>query len=337
MSSISEVYRDWISDVSNKKSASAINSYRISLGDFLDWLDDEETTYSGRETDILAIDSDAIKNHIDHLYEHDDDYSSGTIIMRFQDIQAFFSWLFTERYIENNPTDRVNIYEWDGITRKGTKKGKITKSREGVVYVTETEKEQIAENVPAPLTRNELIVRLMWQTGVRASELVDIRLSDIYFDERKIEIATAKRDEHEVRVVWYQPSLDILMDRWRKDRDSMLLSNCPYLFLTNRAAEAGSNSIQPSRVNKVVKEGAREAGIQEVLYEDASGGERCLITSHALRHGYGVYAVKDQGDGGIDIRTLQILMGHSKLETTAKYLKFADETLKKKARRHGPS
>jgi integrase/recombinase XerD len=84
--------------------------------------------------------------------------------------------------------------------------------RQLIVYITPEEKEALVENVPTPTLRNELVIRLLWQTGVQKSELVEIELENIDRDEWSIKVWSNKTREW--RTVLYQTSLDFLMEQW---------------------------------------------------------------------------------------------------------------------------
>ena len=112
------------------------------------------------------------------------------------------------------------------------------------------------------------------------------------------------------------------MDRWVDGGYRASHNRAPnseYLFVSDYTPR-----LEKQRINKIVKEAAQKAGINEVMYEDKGGGKRWKITSHALRHGHAVEAIKS----GIDIRTVQKHMGHSSLEQTMKYLRLIDDDVR---------
>lgn len=70
----------------------------------------------------------------------------------------------------------------------------------------------MVENVPAPTLQNELLLRLLIKTGARRGEIVGVELDDIDLEDRAIIVWSNKTQES--RTVFYQPSLDLLMDQW---------------------------------------------------------------------------------------------------------------------------
>lgn len=301
---------DWIEKhlnrVKAKKRPSTHRTHLSNLRDFSRWLDEQDAEL----TELRALD---LEEYFIGLM--DEDYAPNTIASRYESVRALFDRL-SGRFeaIEENPFDDLERKEF---VEKNTKKYSST----DIVYVTPDEKEAMCEHVPEPTLRNELIIRLMWQTGIRKVELINIELDDLDRDNRSIEVWSNKSKEY--RTVFYQPSLDLLMDQWLDGghRDSyMPAPSSPYLFLTERSEQLHQSTV----TDKVVKPAAREAGIQEVMYEDKSGSKRYRITPHALRHGHAVNALKSD----IDVRRVQQHLGHSSLEITMDYLQFIDEDVK---------
>lgn len=127
-------------------------------------------------------------------------------------------------------------------------------------------------------------MRLLYQTGVRSVELANIRLADIDFGKRKIRITSAKAnagDENHIRYVYYHENLDYLIRKWvEKQRQSYALAaDSDYLFLTQQKP-----NMQPSYISWIMKEQAKEAGVNEPFTEDANRNTRWLVTAHTLRH-----------------------------------------------------
>lgn len=342
--SVGEAYDEWLSKAARKKNASTLENYRGATARFADEYADKQ---------IADVNEDDIEEHLHWLL--DENLEKSTQITRYQGFKAFWSWLYkTRRWIDHNPTGRVSIYDYKDYSANWTKKGEVMKAKNGIVYARPDEVGKIAANVRPPRIRNELMVKLAYQTGLRPIELCRIQVRDIKFDERRIKVKTAKRQKAEYRDVWYQESLDMLMERWKTDRESRLLDDTPYWFTTNRSGSGGSTQVGTSAFREIVVEAAEEAGIQEVMYTTEVAVERDgetqiqehdhrRLTPHALRHGFAVACIKGDraGDGGsgnssMDIRSLQMILGHSKIETTSRYLVFDPETLRDKVHRHGP-
>lgn len=210
--------------------------------------------------------------------------------------------------VPDNPNDDLNMPR--GWIDRDTKKQKAMKKQD-FFHLEPDGIELLCENVPSPRVRWETMVRLSFHTGVRRQELCDIRLPDINWDARSIDIR-GKGSKN--RTVYFGPELTGILneyiDNYRAASPQAADSN--YLFVSNHRPK-----IDPTRYNSAVVEAAERAGIQEELYTDSGGRTRYKISSHTVRHSHAMNAL----ECGIDLRTIQSHLGHSEIETTMKYLR----------------
>lgn len=260
-----------------------------------------------------------------------DDYAADTIDVTRAAISQFYQKMndareegFDVPEVEN-PADELDISGWSHL-KKGTKKSQ--EIRKEFHYLKPHEVGQLVDNVPNPTLRNKLIVRLLFQTGVRRGELAEIRLDDIDREERRIRIRSEK--SHANRSVWYHPSLDQLMTLWIDvERNAVLTADeSPYLFPTKE-----SERISGRMITWVVSTAAENAGLQAVMYTDKNGNEKHEVTAHTLRHSFAVQALKE----GMDTRWLQKALGHAKIETTERYLQVTEDDVKRAWEKYGPT
>ncbi|WP_049996071.1 tyrosine-type recombinase/integrase [Halococcus sediminicola] len=259
-----------------------------------------------------------------------DDYSVSMVKMRRNAVSKFYGELadmqaegFDVPTAPENPTDELDISDWSAL-RKGTEKSQAL--REDIHSITPEEVQAICEHVRDPPLRNELLIRLAYQTMLRRGELVQIRLTDIDREERSIKIRADKT--HLNRTVYYQPSLNFLLDQWIDIyREGYAKSDAGYLFPTHR-----SEYINDHTFNRIIQQSAEDAGIQEHLYTDHGGKDHMRVTSHTLRHTGAVQSLRN----GMDVRTLQKVLGHSKLDTTERYLDIATTDVRDMTRKYGP-
>lgn len=90
-----------------------------------------------------------------------------------------------------------------------------------------------------------------------------------------------------------------------------------YLFVS-----AQSEKLSKNTAHKIIRRAA--ADINEVVGETQDGGTRWRIGAHALRHGHAVKALKD----GVDVRSVQMQLGHRDLSTTMQYLDLINDDVK---------
>lgn len=252
-----------------------------------------------------------------------DGYAPMYIASHFDTLKVMFSMLdgpFDE--IEGDPMEGLEKSDYTSNTAR-------KKETADIVYVTADQVDLMCKNVPEPKLRNELLLRSMFVLGTREAETVDIKLQDIDRDMQSIRVKSLKvgPNQSEYRTVyWHDGRFDTLltlyMDQNRKGFSHA--DDSPFLFVSTR-----SENIDPRQVNKIVNNAAEAAEIQSIMYTDKNGQDRREITSHAFRHGHAVHALKQ----GIDVRSVQIQLGHSKLEMTMNYLELLDEDVRNSYRK----
>lgn len=330
---------DWLDDVYSNKSESTYDDRVYNFCMYLEWV---------TEHDVSLLDASlrTVDNYFSHL---SDEYSPNTIQSKYYTVKSFYDYLSTNlQYRDDTPFDDLEASKHIDWTAKSKKLEEMNAVND-IHAIESDEVKQLVRNVPEPELRNELIVRLAYQTGMRPNEICNIRWhgvdseeDDVDLDDRKIIAHDDKTNDS--RPVWYQPAIDDLMSEWihvhRESYNPSTDSN--YLFLSHMYEE-----LAPSRINKIVKSAAEEAGIQRVIYEDEhdphqTGVEsvddnttfkRVRINSYVLRHSYAVHALRN----GIDLKRLSDLMGHKSLDRTRTYLELLDEDKKESQRKYGPS
>lgn len=296
--------------------------YRSKARDFREWL--TEQGKSIEEADFVDIED---------WYAHlDDRYNSASPVNQGKGaLRALFG-------IGNNLADagRINIDPWGretpadraNYTPETTSTLKSRETHEDLHWLTPEEVDRLADNTER--LRDELIVRLLFQTGCRVTELCDIRWpADVDRGERAINIRGKGRKN---RTVYYQPSLDFLMEVWIEERRpaTYYASESEYLFPTSH-----SEQITRQTVEEVVRETAERADLQETYGEDTDGHTRHTVTPHTLRHSFAQSALNDRN---WDIYTLSQALGHEDTEiTTSTYLHDDEEQVRKAYQNRGPS
>lgn len=197
---------------------------------------------------------------------------------------------------------------------------------DGIQYLEIDEHKQMLEACES--LREKLICQLLWATGVRRSEAVDIEMRHFDWDEQRIEINNAKVNGW--RTVYYGNRLDRLLRKWRNYGRSQYkyADESDYLLCTNH-----STQVQSKYPNEVVKRVADRAGLLESYATDSAGRDLYKPTAHSYRHSYAVHRVRE----GINLKFLAELMGHNSVETTAdNYLQFKQKDIKEADRRYRP-
>ncbi|MBC8354123.1 MAG: tyrosine-type recombinase/integrase [Planctomycetes bacterium] len=154
----------------------------------------------------------------------------------------------------------------------------------------------------APSLRDKLLLGLMYATGMRVSEVVRVRWRDLDFDRRLINVWQGKgRTDRQVTLpICFESLLRTLStDRGGDD----------FVFPSENNTRRGRH-LSPRTAQRVMERAVRIAGIKK------------KATPHSLRHSFATHSFEN----GCDIRRIQKLMGHVKLETTTIYVKVAKPT-----------
>ena len=154
--------------------------------------------------------------------------------------------------------------------------------------------------------RDALILELLYSTGVRVSELVNICISDINFNKKEIKIFGKGSKE---RIVLYGNTCSDLLDEYINKSRNELYSEYSndYLLLTKKGRKINQREIR-TIIDNIVKE----------------AGLKIHISPHVLRHTFAT----DLLNNGADLRSVQELLGHESLSTTTIYTHISNERLR---------
>lgn len=315
-----------------KKADSTADTYARSVEKWAEWLanpglKDYDPNNRNRDSKALydATTGD-LRVYLRQLLDHGG-LTGGTVRNRRWGISEFYQELeeMAEEGFEipdfENPAEDLDTSDWQSLKNDSKKEQELKE----VYYLEPEEVKELADHRTNPKLRNELIIQLLYQTGLRRGELAQTRLKDVDTDERSIKVRSSKT--HLNRTVYYQPSIDSLLNRWLNvERKSLVTAGSEFLFPTFKTEQ-----ISPKQVNRVVRKAADNSGLQAHVYTNAAGHDQMKVTAHVLRHSFAVQSLKN----GMDTRTLQKLMGHAKIETTERYLRLAKSDVREAARRYG--
>lgn len=217
-------------------------------------------------------------------------------------VRSFYRFLVLDGYIEQDPTDLLES------PRLG----------EHLPEVLSTEEVDMIENsidLSKPEgQRNKAIIEVLFSCGLRVSELVNLKLSNLYLDEGFIRV-TGKGNKE--RLVPISPKAIKELNLWFLDRNLMKIKpgEQDYVFLNRRGAH-----LTRTMILIMLKRQAQEAGIQKT------------ISPHTLRHSFATELLK----GGADLRAIQVMLGHESIGTTEIYTHIDTTTLREEILLHHP-
>lgn len=221
---------------------------------------------------------------------------------------------------ESNPFERWNNEKDEifGFSKSSEQSSQL--EEEETYALSQDEIRQMEENVGRNRIRDQLIIRLLWQTGMRRGEASDLLISDIDQETREITVREPVAKNDKKRVVAYQHSLDGLLTEWLEHgyRDEKAATtNHERLLVGEKGAPLSGD-----RINEIAIQAADKAGINRKIYADANAPtddngdkipNRWLVTAHSIRHGFGTHMVNETDAGLWEVSKL---MGHSSIKVT---------------------
>lgn len=150
--------------------------------------------------------------------------------------------------------------------------------------------------------KHKAILSTIYSAGLRVSEAINLRISDVMSAEMKIRVRNGKRNKERYTLL-SQKNLDLLRLYWKKFGYKNY-SPEDYLFISRQTKKKLTSRTVQQAIDKAV----HKAGIAK------------KATPHTLRHSFATHLMND----GVDLVTIQALMGHSNLKTTSIYLHVKD-------------
>ncbi len=171
-------------------------------------------------------------------------------------------------------------------------------------YLTLEESRRLLSSVEGPnAARDYAILMLFLNCGIRRSELVGLNLNDVYDDRIRV-IGKGNKE----RIVYFGSACKAAIDAYLPERNKKVLSDNRALF-----ASRDNNRISVTAVHRLVKKHMLEAGLDPTQY-----------SAHKLRHTAATLMISN----GVDIKTVQEVLGHEHLNTTEIYTHIENTELK---------
>lgn len=217
-------------------------------------------------------------------------------------VRSFFRFLVLDGVVESDPTE---LLEWPSLPEHLP------------VVLTLEEIDRIEDSIDlskAEGARNRAIIEVLFSCGLRVSELVNMKLSDLYLEDRVL-LVRGKGNKERLVPVSNKAIADL--KRWFFDRNLMKIKpgEDDYVFLNRCGAH-----LTRTMILIMVKRQAEEAGIKKT------------ISPHTFRHSFATALLQ----GGADLRSIQAMLGHEKIDTTLVYTHISNEQLRKAILEHHP-
>ncbi|MDX5345771.1 MAG: site-specific tyrosine recombinase XerD [Hymenobacteraceae bacterium] len=210
-------------------------------------------------------------------------------------IRAFFKFLIMEDVLDADPADTIEAPKLD-------RKLPDTLSYEEIVQLLD------AIDVSTPEgTRNKAMLETLYSSGLRVSELIDLRLSNLYPDMGFMKVIGKGNKERLVPVG--RDALKYIQLYLEHVRNHLAIKkgNEDYVFLNRRGAK-----LTRVMIFTIIKDLAKKAGLQK------------QVSPHTFRHSFATHLI----EGGADLRAVQEMLGHESITTTEIYTHLDRDYLK---------
>ncbi|MCI5505902.1 MAG: tyrosine recombinase XerD [Prevotella sp.] len=217
-------------------------------------------------------------------------------------VRSFFKYLQLDGYRDDDPTELLES------PQTGTHLPEV-------LSTTEVDLLESAIDLSKPEgQRNKAIIEVLFSCGLRVSELVNLKISNIYFDEEFVRVIGKGSKE---RLVPISSKAIKEIRYWFMDRDKLKIKKGEedYVFLNRRGSH-----LTRTMILIMLKRLAADAGIQKT------------ISPHTLRHSFATALL----EGGADLRVIQVLLGHESIGTTEIYTHIDTSTLRQEILAHHP-
>ena len=260
-------------------SKNTIESYKYDLKEF-------DLYFNKNITNLTYND---IQNYLDYISNK----SARTTAHHITVLNAFYKFLLEEKIIKSNPCENIVNTK---IPRKLPN------------YLTEEEINNLLDiKLETPYDyRNKAMLELLYATGLRISELINLKINDIDYNECFLRVFGKGKKERIVPIG--DIALKYLSIYTNKYRNEILVNTISdYLFISN-----AKKNITRQGFFKILKKESSRAGIKKV------------VSPHVLRHSFATHLLSN----GADLRIIQELLGHENIITTEIYAHLINEKLK---------
>ena len=287
MSSLSHNIDNFLKYLANEKRypETTINTYQRNLVIFNDYCTVKKVNY-------LSINTENIRNFLKYLDSFK--YKNNTISQILSSMRHFYSYLVIQNKVAYNPFKAI---------RNPKKEKKLPN------FLQNDELEKIFSTIDINTEigiRNRLIIELLYATGLRVSELVNIDLVNINLKEQEIKV---KGKGNKERIVYFGEYAQMYLNKYLEFARPFFLKNksTSKLILNKDGNPITARGIE-NIIDKIVKNAALKHH----------------ISPHVLRHTFAT----DLLNNGADLKSVQELLGHASLSTTEIYTHITNERLR---------
>lgn len=280
-----QAYENYLTKV-KMASANTVCSYIRDIRQYAEWLQ----RYAG--IDLAESSQEQIKEYLQFL--QDQGKSGATASRALASLKNFYAYLVSAGFLEHSPV------AGDIHVQRGEKKlPQILTGKEVELLLAQP------SCVDAKGYRDKAMLEVMYATGIRVTELIDLNVEDVNLELGVVKCGGAKKS----RVIPLYPAALRALGAYIKDVRATMIGDP-----TDSALFVNVNGVRMSRQGfwKILKYYQGKAGIEKD------------ITPHTLRHSFAVHLLEN----GADLGSLQELMGHSDISSTQVYTHMVNQKIK---------
>ncbi len=275
------------------KSYNTVKGYKKDITQFIEYINKNEGLNDFNDVEIITF-----RSFIAYLSSNSDSKTPNTVGKRsinrkISALRTFFKYLNEQEIIKNNKVEYISMPKFEKNLPNVLNKDDIDKLRK----VINTDK--------LIGVRDRLIIELLYSSGIRASELIDMSENMINIREREIRVIGKGNKE---RITFFSKNTE----KWLNEYISLKIMNYKnynpnVIFVNSRGEKLNSRSLR-----RLIADYAKKAEINKE------------VTPHVFRHSFATTLLNK----GVDIRYLQELLGHSSISTTQVYTHVSKSLLR---------
>ncbi len=269
-------------------SNNTVKAYEADISSFFQWLDNEGLKYKN-------LQEDHINQYISFLFQRK--MRSSSVNRKISSIKSFYIFLVKRNFVKNSPLNDLVTPKQEKYLPESMSEAEVDKLLNSPDVANKIE------------NRDKAMIEMLYATGMRISELVNLKITDI--DMKRCVVKVFGKGSKERLVPFGETALDSLRS-YLNEREQ---SSSKEIFLSNRG-----------------KKMTRVAFWQRVKIYLIRENLKNSISPHTLRHAFATHLL----NRGADLRSVQLLLGHSDLSTTQIYTHIAKQRLSDVLKKHHP-
>ncbi|WP_397361833.1 site-specific tyrosine recombinase [Paenimyroides baculatum] len=255
--------------------------------------------FLGSDVDMLHVEESDIRNFI---YFVADFLAASTQARILSSLNHFYNFLILQNAIHNNPVTFIEL-------PRQTRKLPVVLSVDEIDLL-----QSLIDFTKDEGVRNDAIIETMYSCGLRVSEVIGLKLSDLYFDEGFIKVLGKGSKQRFVPIA--SSAVKKINNYIQQSRSHLKKIQAEdILFLNRRGAQ-----LTRAMIFTILKDLTKIAGLTK------------NVSPHTLRHSFATHLLEN----GADLRSIQLMLGHESITTTEVYLHLDKQKLKQEVEKFHP-